>query len=76
MFANVGVNLAVRAGADPAGRALMYTPNPFQSGSSVSQWDTLEFPNQLMKPAINADPTHELTPPFDMTFPLFLDLGW
>jgi len=76
MFANLGVNLAVRSGADPAGHALMYTPNPFQSGSSVSHWDTIEFPNQLMEPAINPDLTHEVTPPFDMTFPLLQDIGW
>jgi hypothetical protein len=76
MFATLGVNLAVRPGADQNGRALMYTPNPYASGSSVSHWDTLMFPNQLMEPAINGDLTHEVTPPFDMTFPLLKDLGW
>jgi hypothetical protein len=30
MFANLGVNLAVLAGADAAGRALMFAPNPFR----------------------------------------------
>jgi len=63
-------------GADPAGHALMYTPNPFAPGSSVSHWDTLEFPNQLMEPFINADLTHEVTPSQDMTFPLLQDIGW
>jgi hypothetical protein len=76
MFANLGVNLALRAGADANGRALIYTPNPYQSGSSVSHWDTLMFPNQLMEPAINADLTHEVTPPQDMTYPLLKDIGW
>jgi hypothetical protein len=76
MFANLGVNLAIRAGADAAGHALMYTPNPYQPGSSVSHWDTIAFPNQLMEPAINGDLTHEVTPPQDMTFPLLQDIGW
>jgi hypothetical protein len=76
MFATLGVNLAVRLGADANGRALMFTPNPFASGSSVSHWDTLMFPNQLMEPAINGDLTHEVTPPKDLTFPLLKDIGW
>jgi len=76
MSANLGLNLAVRSGADAAGRALMYTPDPFQSGSSVSHWDTIAFPNQLMEPAINGDLTHEVTPPSDLTFPLLKDIGW
>ncbi|HVN76264.1 MAG TPA: PA domain-containing protein [Thermoanaerobaculaceae bacterium] len=76
LLANLGVNLSVRAGADASGRALMYTPNPYQSGSSVSHWDTSMFPNQLMEPNINSDLTHEVTPPTDLTFPLLQDIGW
>ena len=76
MFANLGVNLAVRAGADSAGRMLMYAPNPFQGGSSVSHYDVSAFPNQLMEPAINGDLTHEVTIPFDLTFQLLRDIGW
>jgi len=76
MSANLGLNLAVRLGADALGRALLYTPNPFQSGSSVSHWDTIAFPNQLMEPAINGDFTHEVVPPNDLTFPLLKDIGW
>ena len=60
----------------PLNRALLYTPNPFQSGSSVSHWDTIAFPNQLMEPAINGDLTHEVAPPQDLTFPLLKDIGW
>jgi PA domain len=74
--ANLGLNLAIRSGADAGGRPLMYTPNPFQSGSSVSHWDTSAFPNQLMEPAINGDLTHEVTPPNDLTLPLLKDIGW
>jgi hypothetical protein len=76
MFANLGVNLAVYAGADSAGRMLMYAPNPYQSGSSVSHFDVSAFPNQLMEPAINGDLTHEVTIPKDLTFQLLKDLGW
>jgi hypothetical protein len=76
MTATLGINLAVRLGADAFNRALLYTPNPFQSGSSVSHWDTIAFPNQLMEPAINGDLTHEVTPPKDLTFLLLKDIGW
>ena len=45
------LDLTVRAGSDPAGgRALLYTPNPVQPGSTISHWDTIAFPNQLMEP--------------------------
>ena len=76
MTASLGINLAIRQGADALGRALLYTPNPFQSGSSVSHWDTIAFPNLLMEPAINGDLTHEVTPPNDLTLPLLQDIGW
>jgi hypothetical protein len=74
--ANLGVNLAVFAGTDPAGRVLMYAPNPFQGGSSVSHWDVSAFRNLLMEPNINGDLTHEVTPPFDLTYLLLKDIGW
>ncbi|MYN40435.1 peptidase [Duganella sp. FT109W] len=76
MYANLGINLGVRAGADPLGRVLMYAPRPNQPGSSVSHYDTSATPNQLMEPAINADLRHELGPPFDLTYPLLKDIGW
>jgi hypothetical protein len=76
MFATIGLNLAVRAGANAAGQAFMYAPSPFQSGSSVSHYDISMFPNQLMEPAINGDLTHEVTVPNDMTFELLKDIGW
>jgi hypothetical protein len=70
------INLATYAGADAAGRALVFTPNPFQGGSSVSHWDTIATPNQLMEPSINGDLTHSVTTPQDLTFALLRDLGW
>jgi hypothetical protein len=66
----------VRAGADPFGKALLYTPNPFASGSSVSHRDTIAFPNQLMEPNINGDLTHNVTTPSDLTFSEMSDVGW
>lgn len=76
LFVTLGVDTSVRAGTDPAGRVLMYTPNPFESGSSVSHWDTIASPNQLMEPSINGDLTHSVIPPQDLTFQLLRDIGW
>lgn len=54
------------------GRVLMNTPNPFQSGSSVSHWDTGPTPDLLMEPAINAS----LSMGVDLTREMFADIGW
>lgn len=63
------------AGRDAAtGRVQMFTPNPFQQGSSVSHFDTAAVPNQVMEPVINdllpIDFTNDLTPQ------LLRDIGW
>jgi hypothetical protein len=50
--------------------------NPVQSGSSISHYEAVAFPNQLMEPAINADLTSSVKPPEDLTKPLLTDLGW
>ena len=63
-------------GMDASGRALLYAPNPYQGGSSVSHYDTTMSRNQIMEPAITSDLTHELTPPIDLTYPLLRDIGW
>jgi hypothetical protein len=76
VFVNMDLNPAVFSGADPSGRALLFTPNPFQGGSSVSHWDTSAFPNLLMEPAINGDLTHSVITPQDLTFLTLKDLGW
>jgi hypothetical protein len=76
VVATIGIKGSQLAGADTAGRVLLYTPNPYQGGSSVSHWDTLAFHNLLMEPAINGDLFHEVKPPFDLTLPLFKDIGW
>jgi hypothetical protein len=55
LTATIHSSATKRAGADPLGRPLVYTPNPLQSGSSVSHFDTSAMPNLLMEPAINSD---------------------
>jgi hypothetical protein len=72
----LGVDLSVFSGADAVGRALVNAPNPVQPGSSISHWDPVAFRNQLMEPAINADLTHSVTSPEDLTLALMRDVGW
>ena len=78
LTAMVTVNVSIAtdptqlAGTDALGRALIYTPNPLQSGSSVSHWDTSHFPNTLMEPAINSN----ITQTTDLTRYMFQDIGW
>jgi hypothetical protein len=67
---------SVPGGTDSQGRALMYAPTSFESGSSVSHWDTTLYPNQLMEPSINGDLTHSVDAPRDLTASLFRDIGW
>jgi hypothetical protein len=66
------LDLAIRSGADAGGRALLYAPDPFETGSSISHWDDVASPNLLMEPSINGDLTHNV----DLTLPLLLDIGW
>jgi PA domain len=72
-IARVGTQLT---GADALGRLLMFAPNPFQGGSSVSHFDTSATPNLLMEPSINGNLTQTVTVPKDLTLPLFIDIGW
>ncbi|MGZ3181363.1 MAG: PA domain-containing protein [Telluria sp.] len=76
VVAALGVDPTRLAGADSAHRMLMYTPSPYQPGSSVSHWTTDAKPNQLMEPNINGDLTHDVTLPRDLTFELLKDIGW
>jgi hypothetical protein len=61
-----------KAGADALNHVQIYTPNPFQSGSSLSHWDVSAYPNLLMEPAIN----NNLHNSVDLTFWAFGDMGW
>jgi PA domain len=76
VIGSLAIDTSRRAGADSAGRPLLYTPSPLIGGSSVSHWDVSAFPNLLMEPSINSDLTTLLVPPKDLTFPLLKDLGW
>jgi hypothetical protein len=76
VLVTMSLNLSTYAGADAAGRALVFTPNPFQGGSSVSHWDTIHTPNQLMEPSINGNLTHSVVLPQDLTFAQLRDIGW
>jgi len=76
VIANLGLDLRVRAGASPQGFALLNAPDPVQPGSSISHWDPIATPNQLMEPAINPDLTFSVEEPEDLTSSLFEDIGW
>jgi PA domain-containing protein len=68
----LGVDQTLRAGADASGRALLDATDPIISGSSMSHWDPIAFPDLLMEPNINGDLPHDV----DLTLPLLLDIGW
>lgn len=76
VVANLGVNLAQYAGADAGNRALLYAPNPYQGGSSISHFDFSASPNQLMEPAIGSDVKLPADLSSDLTFKLLQDIGW
>jgi hypothetical protein len=73
----LGMNTSILAGTDPVqGLMLLATFDPVLSGSSISHFDGIAFPNQLMEPAINSDLTSSLVPPQDLTLRLMTDIGW
>ena len=76
MSADIGVDLTIRAGADALNRARVYAPFPVVGGSSISHYDTVATRNLLMEPAINANLTHNVKAPDDLTFELLRDVGW
>jgi hypothetical protein len=63
-------------GADNMGRVLLYAPNPFVSGSSISHFDVTATRNLLMEPNSTGNLTHNLTPPDDLTLAQMRDIGW
>lgn len=76
VWAQLGIDQTALAGTDAQRRILMYTPAVVAPGSSVSHYTTEARPNQLMEPAINADLSHTVIPPADLTYPLLRDIGW
>lgn len=65
---------ALPADANLANQMFTYTPNPYQSGSSVSHFDTSATPNVLMEPSIIGDLTHNFSN--EATLQLMTDIGW
>jgi hypothetical protein len=64
------------SGADAQGHPQMYAPATFSSGSSVSHFDTVLAPNQLMEPNISGDLLHSVATPSDLTGSQLRDIGW
>ncbi|HST53242.1 MAG TPA: PA domain-containing protein [Pyrinomonadaceae bacterium] len=64
------------SGVDAQAHAEMFAPNPVQSGSSVSHWDTSLFPDQIMEPDISGDLIHSVAVPADLTGSELRDVGW
>ncbi|MBV9217545.1 MAG: hypothetical protein JO053_15365, partial [Acidobacteria bacterium] len=61
------------AGRDNSnGRVQLYAPSTYESGSSVSHWDTAATPNLLMEPIINTGLPLDL----DLTKQQLRDIGW
>ena len=54
------------------GRVEVYTPAPYDGGSSVAHWNTRVFPNLLMEPFITAG----LPLTLDLTRQQMRDIGW
>ena len=71
LHATLAVDPSQRSGMRD-GHVMMNTPSPFQSGSSVSHWDTSPTPDLLMEPAINTS----LSSGVDLTREMFADIGW
>ncbi|HSS48569.1 MAG TPA: hypothetical protein VLX28_06460, partial [Thermoanaerobaculia bacterium] len=58
------------AGRNSSGHVRMYAPNPLESGSSVSHWDTALAPDELLEPFATPYPSDILTTH------LLNDIGW
>ena len=73
----MALDLSVVAGTDRVkGQVMLAAFNPVIPGSSISHFEPVARPNQIMEPAINADLVSSVKPPEDLTTPLLTDLGW
>jgi hypothetical protein len=71
--ATVGIDMTLKQGLERrTGGVLLNAPDPATTGSSISHWDTIAFPNLTMEPSISRDLTHSA----DITIDHFVDLGW
>ncbi len=69
--ANVRASSAFLSAGASGDHVRMFAPNPAQSGSSVSHFDTVLTPNQMMEPSYTV-PIHYPI----LELPLFKDIGW
>jgi hypothetical protein len=60
------------SGQDGAGNVRLFAPDPLQSGSSISHFDTVASPSLLMEPYI----TSNLGSDLDLTDEQLFDVGW
>ncbi len=60
------------SGRDAEGRVQLYTPSTFNGGSSISHFNTADFPNLLMEPNISVGLPLDL----DLTRQVMRDVGW
>ncbi|MGH8052858.1 MAG: PA domain-containing protein [Stenotrophomonas sp.] len=74
LTASLGKVAGQMAGADAAGRALLYAPAAVASGSSFSHFESVLIPDALMEPA-NSDNTDSARI-VDLSLAIFADEGW
>jgi PA domain-containing protein len=68
---------SILAGTDRVrGLMMLAAFNPVIGGSSISHFESIASPNQLMEPAINPNLTSSVDTPQDLTTSLFTDIGW
>jgi hypothetical protein len=73
----MGLDMSILAGTDRVRHLMMLASlRPVALGSSISHFEAVAFPNQLMEPAINVDLTSSVEPPQDLTLSLMRDIGW
>ena len=73
----LGLDMSVIAGTDRVqGKMMLAAFNPVVGGSSISHFEAVAFPNQLMEPAINPDLRSAVDTPEDLTTKLMTDIGW
>jgi hypothetical protein len=73
----LGLDMTVLAGTDRVeGLMMLAAFNPVIGGSSISHFEGIASPNQLMEPSINSDLTSAVDTPRDLTTKLFTDIGW
>lgn len=72
--ASIAIDPLLLQGADDEGRVRLFTPNPYQSGSSFSHFDTALSPNALMEPAATSTLRAQIN--VDLTPAAYQDIGW